>query len=136
MPILVDSSFFIAAARPMETHHDAAVTALRELDDELAMPSTILAESMGLVLSRWGVDAQRRLWDMFRASGIEVVAVGAEVLEVARGIGERYADAGFGFADCTLLAVCEELRTARILSLDRRLTAYRPSFAPALEVVP
>jgi predicted nucleic acid-binding protein len=137
LPILTDTSFFIAAARSKDSNHEAAVRTLRKLEGaELAMPVTILAESMGLVGSRSGVFRQRQVWDMFRVSGIEVVPVGTETLDRAREIDERYADAGFGFADCTLLAVCEELRTARILSFDRRLAAYRPSFAPSLEVLP
>lgn len=136
-PILSDSSFLIAAARPREQCHVAAVAALRDLEGaELAMPVTLLAESLGLVLSRWGIGVQRQVWDMFRVSGIEVIPVGPETLGLARQIEERYADAGFGFADCTLLAACEELRTARILSFDRRLAVYRPSFAPSLEVLP
>jgi predicted nucleic acid-binding protein len=137
LPILTDSSFLIAAARPREQYHARAVTALGDLEGaDLAMPVTLLAESLGFVLSRWGVGVQRQVWDMFRASGIEVVPVGPETIERARAIDERYADAGFGFAGCTLLACCEELRTARILSFDRRLAAYKPSFAPSLEVMP
>ena len=137
MPILTDSSFLIAAARQKERFHGEAVSSLAGLSgDHMAMPITLLSESMGLVLSRWGVHVQRQVWDMFRASGIEVVPVGFETLEIARQIEERYADTGFGFADCTLLAVCEELRIARVLSFDRRLAVYRPSFAPGLEVLP
>ena len=100
------------------------------------MPVTILAEMLGLVGSRLDVVRQRQVWNAFRSSGIEVVPVGPEVLEEARRIDQRYADIGYGFADCTLLASCEALRTARVLSFDRRLAAYRPSFASALEVMP
>jgi predicted nucleic acid-binding protein len=137
LPILTDTSFFIALARPREDDHLAAVAALRAVGNaDLAMPVTLLSETMGLVLSRWGIAMQRQLWDAFTASGIDVVPVDAGILARAREIDERYADAGFGFADCTLLAACEELRTARVLSFDRRLAAYRPSFAPGLEVLP
>jgi predicted nucleic acid-binding protein len=137
LPILTDTSFFIALARPREENHLAAVAALRAVGNaDLAMPVTLLSETMGLVLSRWGVARQRRLWDAFSASGIDVLPVDAGILVLAREIDERYADAGFGFADCTLLAACEELRTARVLSFDRRLAAYRPTFAAGLELLP
>jgi len=137
LPILTDTSFFCAAVRTSDSNHAAAARALqRHESDQLAMPVTLLAETLGLVWSRSGVVRQRQAWDMFRASGIEVVPIGIEVLERARAIEERYADVGFGFVDCTLLAACEELRTARVLSFDRRLTAYKPSFAPSLEVLP
>lgn len=137
MPILTDTSFFFAVAHQKDDCHVAAVRALRDLEDaELAMPVTILAEMLGLAGSRLGVARQRQIWGVFRSSGIEVVSVGPDVLEEARRIDERYADVGYGFADCTLLASCEALRTARVLSFNRRLAAYRPSFASALEVMP
>ena len=67
---------------------------------------------------------------------IEVAAADEALLGRAREIDVAYADAGFGFADCTLLASCEALRCARVLSFDRRLVMYRPSFATTLEVLP
>jgi predicted nucleic acid-binding protein len=137
LPILADTSVLVAAATPRESRHREAADALLRIGSEgVAVPITILTETLCFVGTRYGLVHQRRLWDGLRASGIEVVPVGLETLERARAIDELYADAGFGFADCTLLAACEELRTARILSFDRRLAAYRPSFAPGLEVLP
>jgi predicted nucleic acid-binding protein len=137
LPILLDTSFLIAAARPREDNHPPAIRAFRDWSGTgFATPVTLLAESMGLVGSRWGVAQQRLFWDRFRASGIEVLYADAALLDRAREIEEHYAHAGFGFADCTLLAACEEHRIARILSFDRRLAIYRPTFAPGLEVLP
>jgi len=76
------------------------------------------------------------LWASLRASQFEVFAADTDLLDEARRIDERYADVGYGFVDFTLLASCEILKTARVLSFDRRLAAYRPSFASALEVMP
>jgi predicted nucleic acid-binding protein len=137
LPLLVDSSVFVAAARPSETHHRAAADALLAHSGQgLATPATILAETMSFILARFGIEQQRRFWDGFEHSGIEVVPVGSELLALARDIDRQYADASFGFADCTLLAACEQLGTASVLSLDQRLRVYRPSFAPALELLP
>lgn len=102
----------------------------------LGVPVSILAEAMSLLGARAGVEQQRRFWDGFTASGIEIISVDADLLEAARDIDRRYEDAGFGFADCTLLAACERLRCSSVLSFDRRLAAYRPSFASALELLP
>lgn len=137
LPILIDTSALLASATPRETHFAAASAAIRALQPEaLAVPVTILTETLSLIRVRYGLEYQRRLWDGVRASGIKVLYVDSTLLDRARDIDERYADAGFGFADCTLLAACEEHRIARILSFDRRLAAYRPSFAPGLEVLP
>lgn len=133
MRALVDSSVFIAAARASETHHVRARAALAEHDrDGLATPVTILAETMSFIGARLGTDQQRRFWDAFMESGIEIIGADDELLRMARDIDRRYADLALGFADCTLLAACERERVAVVLSFDTRLTAYRPTFAPAI----
>jgi predicted nucleic acid-binding protein len=135
--ILVDTSVLIAAARPRERLHASAAAALKDAEGaSLGVPVSILAEAMSLLGARAGIVQQRRFWDGFMASGIELVSIDADLLEAARDIDRRYEDAGYGFADCTLLAACERLRCSRVLSFDRRLAAYRPSFAPALELLP
>ncbi|MGB4593331.1 MAG: PIN domain-containing protein [Coriobacteriia bacterium] len=137
MPILTDTSVLLAAAITRETRHADAAAALGiNAQDGVAVPVTILTETLCFARTRYGIDRHRRLWDGISASGIEVITVGPEILKRAREIESKYADVGFGFADCTLLATCEELRTARVLSFDRRLAVYKPSFAPALEVLP
>lgn len=137
MRALVDSSVLIAAARQRERLHGAAVAAISADEPRgLATPITILAETMSFLHARVGVDGQRAFWDAFMRSGIEVVGVDPALMEHARAIDRDYADAGFGFADCTLLAACERAGCTRILSFDSRLRAYKPSFAGALEVVP
>lgn len=132
---LVDSSVLIAAANPSDANHHAAVTALHA-ERDLATPVTILAETMSFIRARLGGAKQRAFWAGFSRSGIEIVEVGADVLALAREIDSRYADADFGFADSALLATCESLKCARILTFDARLGLYRPGFASALELLP
>jgi predicted nucleic acid-binding protein len=137
LPVLIDSSVLIAAADTRETMHRASVAALEAHTPRgLATPVTILAETMSFILVRFGIDRQRRFWDGFASSGIEIVSVDAEMLGVARDIDRAYADANFGFADCTLLAACEVLRATTVLSLDQRLRAYKPTFGGAVELLP
>jgi predicted nucleic acid-binding protein len=137
VPILLDTSALVAAMNTRETHHVAAAEALARLAPEgLLIPATILAETMSFARARFGLAVQRTLWDGLRTSGIEIVATDAQIIAQAREIDQSYSDVGFGFADCTLLATCESLRVARVLSLDSRLAAYRPGFAAALELLP
>lgn len=91
---------------------------------------------MSFIRARFGLDQQRRFWDGFANSGIVVVPVDSELIALARDIDARYGDAGFGFADCTLLAACEQVGSATVLSLDQRLRSYRPTFANSLELLP
>ncbi len=133
MRALIDSSVFIAAARSNETHHQRARLALEAYaPGGLATPVTILAETMSFIGARLGIDEQRRFWDAFMASGIELIAVDAQLLEAAREVDRGYAGRAFGFADCTLLAACEREHVSHVLSFDTRLSAYKPSFAPAI----
>ncbi len=137
MRSLVDSSVLIAAARPRESLHATAADALQShAAGGIGVPATILGETMSFLGARVGINAQRSFWDAFMRSGIEIVQADAELLEIAREIDRRYADAGFGFADCTLLAACERERCACILSFDSRLASYRPTFAAAIELLP
>ncbi len=137
MPILTDTSVLLAAGVQRESRHEVAAAALREhAGDGLLVPLTILTELLCFARSRYGIEQQRRMWAGLSATGLTVVPVDLPMLSLARDIDTRYSDVGFGFADCTLLATCEALRTARVLSFDRRLAAYRPSFAQSLEVLP
>ncbi|MBU4556882.1 MAG: PIN domain-containing protein [Actinobacteria bacterium] len=137
MRALVDSSVLIAAARPRESLHATAADALQShAAGGIGVPATVLGETMSFLGARVGVDAQRSFWDAFLRSGIEIIQADIELLEIAREIDRRYSDAKFGFADCALLAACERVRCARILSFDCRLASYRPTFAPAIELLP
>lgn len=137
MKAIVDSSALIAVARPRESAHVAVVETMQSYaSGDLGVPATILGETMSFLRARLGIDGQCTFWDAFMRSGIEVIATDRPLLEAAREIDRRYSGVGFGFADCTLLATCESERCARVLSLDLRLAAYRPSFAPAIELLP
>lgn len=137
MPILIDTNVLFASATPSDTLHARAAAAMRLLAEEtILLPANILAETLGLARARHGIHHQRVLWDAVLASGIDIVPVDAELIAAAREIDRAYADTGFGFADCLLLATCERERVARVLTFDRRLAAFKPSFAPALELLP
>lgn len=126
----------IAAARPSESRHADARAALERHAGSLAVPVTILSETMAFLIARLGIEQQRRFLDAFMISGIEVVAVDAAVLGEAREIDRAYADASLGFADCTLLALCETLKAGTLLTLDSRLGLYRPRFASGITIEP
>ena len=136
MRALVDTSVLYAAARPSEHAHQSATQALARYSGNLVVPETVLSELMSLVRVRAGVHAQRAFWDAFMKSGIQVISADSELLEAARRIDSTYEDAGFGFVDCVLLAMCEREQCSRLLTLDRTLSLYRPTSAKVLEIIP
>jgi predicted nucleic acid-binding protein len=137
LPTVLDSSVLIAAARSSEAHHEAAVAAMVAHEPGgLVLPVTVLTETLAFHRRRWGVDIERVTWERIAASSVKLLEIDGRILRRARAIDDEYADVGFGFVDATILACCEEARIATVLSLDRRLTCYRPSFASALQVLP
>ena len=137
MPILADTSVLVAAAVERESRHGQAREAIESHGtDGVIIPLSILTETLGFVLFRYGPARQRAVWSALMDADFEILPVDAPVLKAARDIDQRYEGTAYGFVDCTLLAACEELRIARILSFDARLASYRPSFAPALELLP
>ncbi len=135
-PVLIDSSVLIAAARPSESRHADARAALERHAGSLAVPVTILSETMAFLVARLGIEQQRRFWDAFLVSGIELIATDGALLAEAREIDRSYADVSFGFADCTLLAACETLKAEALLTLDARLGLYRPRYASGMTIEP
>lgn len=135
--LLIDSGVLIGAAMPHdERHRDAESLLKAHARWHMGVPISVLSESMGFILRRAGGHRQRVFWDAFMRSGIELVPVDEDLIRHAREIDHAYADAGLCFADCTLLAACESLRCDTVLSFDRRLALYKPSFAKALTVLP
>jgi predicted nucleic acid-binding protein len=135
--IVLDSSVLIAAALARDASHERAAQALSSHSrEELVVPIAILAEAMAFLGRRVGVHGQRVFWDGFMESSIEILPVDAELVASARAIDADYDDVGFGFADCVLLASCERHECSKVLSLDSRLSAYRPTFGAELQLIP
>jgi predicted nucleic acid-binding protein len=99
-------------------------------------PITIVAEAASLIAKRYGLYEQRRFWDLVGEGELELLPVDLDLIRDARTIDRQYSDLGLGFADAILLAACERERCARVFTFDKRLAAFKPSFAPALELIP
>lgn len=136
MTAVVDTSVLFAAANPRERAHEPCARAVAENSPGIVVPQAVLAETMGLILVRLGLHAQRAFWDAVLKSRIEILGADAALLQEGREIDRTYEDSGFGFVDCLVLATCERERCARLLTLDRKLALYRPTFAASLEVLP
>jgi predicted nucleic acid-binding protein len=134
---MVDSGALIGSAVPTDGYHARArATALSLAGQPHVSPVTIVAEAAGFIRLRYGLHHQRRFWDWVTEGSMDVLPVDLELIRQGRAIDEQYRDLGLGFADAILLACCERERCARIFTFDRRLAAFKPSFAPALELIP
>lgn len=135
--IMVDSGPLVGASVPTDSHHARARTAALDMSSETQVtPITIVAEAASLIAKRYGLYEQRRFWDLVAEGELELLPVDLDLIRDARTIDQQYSDLGLGFADAILLACCERERCARIFTFDRRLAAYKPTFAPAVELIP
>ena len=137
--ILVDTGALYALTDRADVHHADAARFYRSVAgrEHLALTLPVLTEAYLLLEARLGSAAARRVWDAVNGGAFEVVDLTRRDLVLAREIEERYADAGLGFVDATCLALCERLSLRRVFTYDRKhFGLYRPSFCPALELLP
>jgi predicted nucleic acid-binding protein len=137
--ILLDTGPLYALVDRGDRRHREA----RELYARLVKTETlgvclpVLTESWILVEARLGLHHADKLWEAVTRRVLRLIPVELPDLRLAFEIETRYSDAGLGLVDCVILALAERLRTPRIFTYDRRhFSLYRPSFAPALELLP
>jgi len=137
--ILVDTGALYALGDRRDTHHAEAVAFFRKAHPAggFVLPLTVLVEAALLIEARLGMRPVRALWDDVGAGIFELLPVGDQTIALARQIDRRYTDLNLGLVDATCLALCEERRIGTVFTYDRRdFGAYRPTFAPALTLVP
>lgn len=117
--IVVDTSAILAFMNSADAWHKDVSAWLDREDNDLVTTPLILAEADHLVGARGGPAAQ----DALRAD----LAEGAYLVEWWRGalhstveIANRYADAGIGLADASLIALADHVGTFAIATLDER----------------
>lgn len=124
--IVVDSSAILAFMNSADTWHRDVSAWLDREDDDLVTTPLILAEADHLVGARGGPAAQRALRADL-AEGAYLVEWWRGALQSTVGIANRYADAGIGLADASLIALADHIGTTAIGTLDERhFRAVRP----------
>lgn len=124
--IVVDTSIAVAYMNAGDDHHAAVAEWLDGADDDLATTPLIVAEVDHLVGARGGPAARRALHRDLVAGAYLVEWWPGAITAVVK-IAERYADAGLGLADASLVALAERLGTIDIATLDERhFRAVRP----------
>jgi uncharacterized protein len=97
----------------------------------------VLVQTMLLVSRRAGWTIAERLWTGLRDGIVRIEVTTPADLEVAAGIGERFADQEFSLVDRTSFAVMHRLGLSRVASLDSDFAIYRfgPDRRKAFEIV-
>ena len=122
-PVLLDTSCIVALLDRSERCHRRCVEAVTNLEATLVTCEAVIAESCYLMRTTTGaVDAilanvDRGVFQIpFRLT---------DSMKRARSLLRRYSKVPMDFADACLVCIANELKTGRILTLDRDFEVYR-----------
>jgi hypothetical protein len=122
--ILVDTGPFVALFDPKDDAHAETRHVLQRLRGPLVTTAPVLTEAFHLLDP--GSRGAAALRTFVRKDGVAVWFFESTSLHRALDLMERYADRPMDFADASLVAAAEQLRTTRVFTLDRNdFSAYR-----------
>lgn len=117
--VLADSGFWLALANSRDRWHQAAVSAVRNLDDTLVVTWPVVTETCHLLLTRLGIQPQLRFLEQL-SQNIEVHEITVDRLPAIRALMEKYANLPMDLADASLVLAAADIGDGRILSTDKR----------------
>lgn len=118
--LLCDTSGLIAYFDAGDRHHAAAGAALEAEPGPFVVSPFVLAELDYLLATRRGVEAELAALEELSGGAWELPAWGAQDVQVAHDVIDRYRDQEIGLADASLLVLADRYRTDRVLTLDHR----------------
>jgi|SRR5436305_1098461 len=132
---IVDSGPLVAAANRADPAHRACLDALQRPGLRLVIPALCVAEASYLIHRYRGPETEARF-----LRGLEGFDVQAPLAQDWPRIGElvaQYADLPLGGTDASVIALAERLRTAVVITLDRRhFGVVRPRHCERLHLLP
>lgn len=124
--IIADTGFWIALANRRDRYHQNAVASLKKLAEPLIVTWPIMTETCHLLLSRLGIEAQRRFLKSFEQHAFRLFQLEERHVTRLNELFEKYADLPMDLADASLVILAEEQGIGRILSTDQRdFNTYR-----------
>jgi len=137
MALICDTGPLYAAMDRSDRDHEACADLLKTTEDQVIIPSPVLAELDWLAGQRLQPDAFLSLLADIEAGSIAIADLEPGDYSRVRELVDRYRDLPLGFVDAAVLAVVERLRETKLATLDRRhFTVVRPRHLPALRLVP
>ena len=134
-PLILDTSAFVALVDRAQHRHAECVHVLEGWTGQIATTEAVLTETLYMVGSDW--QRQVPCFDFFFRGAFLLVPTSPVSLHRAAALMRRYQDMPMDYADATLVALAEELRTNRVFTLDRKgFSIYRLHRDHAIEVVP
>lgn len=122
--LLLDTGAFVALVDRSEKRHGDCVAVLEAWRGTIVTTEAVLNETLHLVGPRW--QAQKICLEFLHRGAFVLVPASQATLKRVSVLMEKYRDVPMDYADATLVALGEELRTDLAFTLDRRgFSAYR-----------
>jgi len=132
---LLDTGAVVALLHADDADHETVVEAFRSFRGTLITTEAVLTESLFLLAPIPG--GQDACLEFFIRGAAVLVPCSRTALVRAKAILARYADLSADYADVTLVALADEMRTYDIFTLDRRdFTVYRGERGEHFRIVP
>jgi predicted nucleic acid-binding protein len=135
--ILVDTGPLYAMADQDDSWHDRVSAFLNTFPVRLIVPVTVLPEACYLIGAHLGAAAEVEFLRSLQREEIAVEFLKKDDLGRSVAVMDKYADAGLGFVDASVVAVAERLRIRDVLTIDRRhFSLVRPRHCARFDLKP
>ena len=135
--LILDTGPLLAAIDASDADHAASARLLTSTDEDLVIPTLVLAElgywcERRLGTSTWLTFLDDVIGGVFRLEPPTIAD-----LERCRELQETYVDLGLGIVDATVIALAERTREGKVATLDHlHFRAVRPAHVDALALLP
>jgi predicted nucleic acid-binding protein len=135
-PLILDTGALVALVDRSEQRHVDCTAVLEAWTGQVASTEAVLTETLHL-LRPLGWRAQKSGLNFFLRGVFTLVPASAGTLLRANALMEQYRDLPMDYADATLVALAEELRSSQIFTLDRKgFSVYRLYGRQSVEIFP
>lgn len=117
--------------------HDRVSAFLNAVPAQLVVPITVLPEVCYLIATHLGASVEVQFARSIQRGDVRVEFLKKEDLARTVEIMDKYADAGLGFVDASVVAVAERLNIRELLTTDRRhFSLVRPRHCQHFDLKP
>ena len=136
--MLADTSGLVALLDRSERHHRRCLAASERYREQFITTWPAFTESMLILQDRAGWSGARSLWTLWFRGHVRLTKQSAALARMQE-LMSKYADVPMAFADASLVALAEERRETRILSVDSDFHTYVATWGGSLhgfELIP
>ena len=137
MALILDTGPLLAALDASDPDHQRCARLVTEAQEDLVVPTLVLAELYYFCAKRLTADAWLIFLDDLLGGAYRLESPSGPDLARCRELQSRYLDLGLGVVDASIVALAERLGEPKIGTLDQRhFRAVRPAHVEAFSLLP